>query len=70
MNNNDSRRSFIKKSALASGLAFMPFAGILSKPLKEEVKFKMGINPGAIGVQLDQNQLLDKAAEYGFESIA
>lgn len=29
----------------------------------------MGLNPGAIGVKLDQNQLLDKASEYGFESI-
>ncbi len=37
--------------------------------LKKERKFKMGLNPGAIGVKLDQNQLLDKAAEYGFESI-
>lgn len=37
--------------------------------MKKERKFKMGLNPGAIGVNLDQNQLLDKAAEYGFESI-
>jgi sugar phosphate isomerase/epimerase len=37
--------------------------------LKKERKFKMGLNPGAIGVSLDQNELLQKASEYGFESI-
>jgi len=29
----------------------------------------MGLNPGAIGVNLDQYEMLEKAAEYGFESI-
>ena len=47
----------------------MPFSGLNSMPLKKARKFKMGLNPGAIGVKLDQNQLLDKASEYGFESI-
>lgn len=59
----------MKKSALASSLAFIPFAGIQSMALKKERKFKMGLNPGAIGVKLDQEQLLEKASEYGFESI-
>jgi len=63
------RRNFIKKTAIASSIAFVPFSGIRSMTLREERKFKMGLNPGAIGVNLDQNQLLDKAAEYGFESI-
>jgi len=63
------RRNFIKKTALASSIAFMPFSGLNSMPLKKDRKFKMGLNPGAIGVKLDQNQLLEKASEYGFESI-
>jgi len=54
---------------MASSIAFVPFTGLNSMPLKKDRKFKMGINPGAIGVKLDQNQLLDKAVEYGFESI-
>jgi sugar phosphate isomerase/epimerase len=31
--------------------------------------FKLSLNPGAIGVQLNQEQLLDAAIEYGFEAI-
>lgn len=65
----NTRRIFIKKTAMASSMAFVPFTGLKSMTLKKERKFKMGLNPGAIGVNLDQNQLLDKAAEYGFESI-
>ncbi len=69
MANSKNRRDFIKKTAAASTLAFMPFSSIKSFSLKKERKFKMGLNPGAIGVSLDQNELLDKAAEHGFESI-
>ena len=65
----NNRRDFIKKTAIASSLAFVPFTNLKSMPLKEKRKFKMGINPGAVGVKLDQSQLLDKASEYGFESI-
>jgi sugar phosphate isomerase/epimerase len=63
------RRNFIKKTALASSMAFVPFANLKSMTLKGKRKFKMGLNPGAIGVKLDQHQLLEKAAEYDFESI-
>ncbi len=63
------RRDFIKKAAIASSLAFVPFTSLKSMTLKGKRKFKMGINPGAIGVRLDQNQLLKKAVEYDFESI-
>lgn len=69
MSSSKDRRNFIKKTALASSIAFVPFAGVKSMALKKETKFKMGLNPGAIGVKLDQSQLLDKASEYGFESI-
>jgi sugar phosphate isomerase/epimerase len=66
MKNINNRREFIKRTSAASALAFVPFTGFT---MKKERKFKMGLNPGAIGVNLDQNLLLDKAAEYGFESI-
>ncbi len=69
MTNTTNRRSFIKKTAIASSIAFVPFSGLKSMTLKNDRKFKMGINPGAIGVKLDQVQLLEKASEYGFESI-
>ena len=69
MTNSENRRNFIKKTSAATALAFVPFTGLKSFSLKKERKFKMGLNPGAIGVRLDQNQLLDKAAEHGFESI-
>jgi len=69
MTNSENRRNFIKKTSAATALAFIPFTGLKSFSLKKERKFKMGLNPGAIGVRLDQNQLLDKAAEHGFESI-
>ena len=63
------RRDFIKKTTAVSALAFVPFSGLQAFSLNKERKFKMGLNPGAIGVKLDQNQLLDKAIQYGFESI-
>lgn len=69
MKNSKNRRNFIKNTAAASALAFIPFSGLQSMTLKKDRKFKMGINPGAIGVKLSQKQLLEKAAEYGFESM-
>jgi sugar phosphate isomerase/epimerase len=69
MKNLNDRRNFIKKTSAASVLAFVPFTGSHAFAIKKERKFKMGLNPGAIGVNLDQNQLLEKAVENGFESI-
>lgn len=69
MNSTNKRRNFIKNTAAVSALAFVPFSGLNAMTLKKKRKFKMGLNPGAIGVKLDQEQLLEKASEYGFESI-
>ena len=69
MSSSKNRRNFIKNTAVASTLAFVPFSGLVADTMKKKRMFKMGLNPGAIGVKLDQEQLLDKAAEYGFESI-
>ena len=63
------RRNFIKNTAAASAFSFVPFSVLKSMPQAKKRKFKMGLNPGAIGVNLHQEQLLEKASEYGFESI-
>jgi sugar phosphate isomerase/epimerase len=66
MKNKNSRRTFLKNTLAASSLAFIPFSG---NAFAAGRKFTLELNPGAIGVKLDQQQLLEKAAEYGFESI-
>jgi sugar phosphate isomerase/epimerase len=66
MKNKKSRRTFLKNTLAASSLAFIPFSG---NAFAASRKFTLELNPGAIGVKLDQQQLLEKAAEYGFESI-
>ena len=66
MKNIKSRRTFIKNTLAASTLAFVPFSG---NAFITGRKFTLEFNPGAIGVKLDQLQLLDKAVEYGFETI-
>ncbi len=66
MKKKNSRRSFLKNSLAASTLAFIPFSGSVFAAGR---KFTLELNPGAIGVKLNQEQLLDKAAEYGFETI-
>ncbi len=66
MKTNNSRRIFLKNTLTASTLAFVPFS---MNAFAAGRKFTLELNPGAIGVKIDQQQLLDKAAEYGFESI-
>lgn len=61
------RRDFIKKSAALSVSSILP---ITFQPLfKRDRKFRICLNPRAIGVALSQQELLSKAIEYGFESI-
>ena len=43
MTNSKNRRNFIKNTAAASALAFVPFSGLQSMTLKKDRKFKMGI---------------------------
>ncbi len=61
------RRSFVQNSSVVvAGFTCLPFqsAGHLhGRP------FKLCLNPGAIGVNLNQHQLLKKAKEFGFEAI-
>jgi len=54
---------------MASALSFVPLYSLKAESLAKKRKFKMGLNPGAIGVKLNQEELLEKASAYGFESI-
>jgi len=63
-----SRRNFIQhSSALAASLA-IPFP-FFSCQKNSKRLFRMSLNPGAIGVQLSQVQLLETASDLGFEAI-
>lgn len=69
MNPTNNRRNFIKQTAVAGSMAYLPlnlFGSVLNS---ENRKFRMSLNPGAIGVKLDQDELLEEAPKYGFEAI-
>lgn len=59
------RRKFIKKSVSAGIVLGAPF----SKFVINNRKFKISLNPGAIGVRADMSKLLGYAIDFGFESI-
>lgn len=63
------RRTFIKQAGVAAAAAFVPFeiSGCMTGTSKR--KFRMSLNPGAIGVQVNQEELLEAAVKYGFEAI-
>jgi len=42
---------------MASALSFVPLYSLKAESLAKKRKFKMGLNPGAIGVKLNQEQL-------------
>jgi len=58
------RRSFIK----SSGLATMGLLACSSQSLAKQ-QFKISLNPGNIGVQVSQKDLLDLAHQNGFQAI-
>jgi len=62
------RRDFITKTGLLTLSTILPWQSMdgLTFPNR---KFKLSLNPGAIGVELSQLELLQKAIEYGFEAI-
>ena len=62
------RRDFLKFSAsTAAGMFFLTPA--FGKASSSDRLFKMSLNPFAIGVSLRQEEMIDKAVEYGFEAI-
>lgn len=59
------RRDFLKISAATAGMFFLnPSFGNTTPRL-----FKISLNPFAVGVSLRQEEMIDKAVEYGFEAI-
>ncbi len=62
------RRTFIKSTTFASLAMNLPLSGNAKNPLLER-KFKLCLNPGSIGVELDQKGTLSAAIEYGYEAI-
>ena len=65
---NPNRREFLKQGTAVSALALLPFS-CLSGTTKGERSFKMSLNPGAIGISVNQDQLLQLAIQNGFEAI-
>ncbi len=65
----NNRRKFLKQAAFSTGVAFLPYHLFASMRPSEKRKFKMSLNPGAVGVRVNQEELLDAAVEYGFEAI-
>jgi len=63
-----SRRTFIKQIGLTAGsLSFLPTWSFASSEL--ENSFKLSLNPGAIGVSLTNQELIETAIKYGFQAI-
>ncbi|MEM9674150.1 MAG: sugar phosphate isomerase/epimerase family protein [Bacteroidota bacterium] len=66
------RRRFLQQSSAVAAGATMSQAIVIptaATAQPQERKFTMSLDPGAIGVKADQQQLLDYAIEYGFEAI-
>ena len=65
------RREFLRQSSLIGVAGLVP-SYVFSLPVSpaEKRRFKMCLNPGAIGVSTNQQALLDLAVKHGFEAIA
>ncbi|MEX2565985.1 MAG: sugar phosphate isomerase/epimerase family protein [Cyclobacteriaceae bacterium] len=63
------RRNFIQNSSLLS-LALMTGSSTADALERgKERKFRLSLNPFAIGVQINQEEMIEKAREYDFEAI-
>ena len=70
MKTTQNRRSFIKIAAVSSASTFLSFNSFGAlKPTISGRKFRMSLNPGAIGVRVNQEELLEAAVKYGYEAI-
>lgn len=63
-----SRRSFIKDCSLAFVGTSLAGGSRLAAAISTS-KFKLALNPGNIGVQANQQQLIEYAINYGFQAI-
>lgn len=65
-----SRRTFLKKSALITASASLPFNNFMQGlSISKPRKFTLCLNPGNIGVNLNQKETLKMAIKYGYESM-
>lgn len=65
------RRLFLKKTGTIAAIGGILPTSVIKSQTKSmgKRKFKMCLNPGAIGVSASQDALLDMAIKYGFEAI-
>ncbi|MEL6719880.1 MAG: sugar phosphate isomerase/epimerase family protein [Bacteroidota bacterium] len=64
---NQHRRTFLKQASILPLAASLPSS--LLNPNTKERRFKMCLNPGTIGVSVNQLELLEYADRFGFEAI-
>lgn len=62
----NNRRTFLQQSSALSLAAFLPLS---LNDTKRERKFKMCLNAGTIGVDVNQLEVLKLAERYGFETM-
>lgn len=61
------RRSFVKQASTLSLMTALPIS-LMTKNTKSR-KFKMCLNPGSIGMKVNQLEALEMASQLGFEAI-
>ena len=64
------RRQFLSYSTLLATASTLPLPFALARPSVAPRKFTMCLDPGSIGVQVDQLELIDLAARHQFEAIS
>lgn len=65
---NSGRRDFLMRLGALSLFSLSP-TSLYSLFKRSDRKFKICLNPGAIGISVSQNELLIKAKTYGFEAM-
>lgn len=66
---NTSRRQFLKSTSSISAAAFFVQPTILFGSARRPRRFTLCLNPGNIGVSVDQQSLLQLAIDHGFEAM-
>lgn len=69
MKTSHTRRTFIRTALVSGAATLLPFTRINASIPNAKRKFRMSLNPGAIGVRASQDELLDAAIKHGFEAI-
>lgn len=61
------RRNFLRQTSLLAAAGFLPNVLFATDTARQ---FTMSLDPGAIGVHVDQPRLVELAAQYGFGAVA